>query len=66
MMMRAFAPSAATASDATITSGLGSGLSSGSESKNSRSHLKLIVCFLPITIYAKKTEHDVKIVTVSL
>ena len=44
----AFAPSAATASDATTTSGLGSGLSSGSQSKNSRSYLKLILCcFLP-------------------
>ena len=42
MMMKAFAPSAA--SDATTTSGLGSGLSSGSQSKESRSYLKLIVC----------------------
>ena len=32
MMMRAFAPSAANASDATTTSDLGSGLSSGSQS----------------------------------
>ena len=47
-MKRAFALSAATASDATTTSGLGSGLSSGSQSKNSRTYLKLIVCcFLP-------------------
>jgi len=44
MMMRAFAPSAANASDATTTSDLGSGLSSGSQSRNSRSYLKLIVC----------------------
>ncbi len=43
-MMRASAPSAATASDATTTSGLGSGLSSGSQSKNSRSYLELILC----------------------
>ena len=43
-MMRAFALSAATASDATTTNGLGS----GSQSKNSRSYLKLILCcFLP-------------------
>ena len=48
MMMRAFAPSAATDSDATNTSGLGSGSGSGSQSKNSRSYLKLILCcFLP-------------------
>ena len=48
MMMMAFAPSAATASDATTISGLGSGLSSGSQLKNSRSYLKLILCcFLP-------------------
>ena len=48
MMMRAFDPSAATASEATTTSGLGSGLSSGSQLKNSRSYLKLILCcFLP-------------------
>ena len=47
MMMRAFAPFAATASDATM-SGLGSGLSSGSQLQNSRSYLKLILCcFLP-------------------
>ena len=32
-MMRAFVPSAATASEATTTSGLGSGLGSGSQSK---------------------------------
>ena len=44
MMMRAFAPSAANASDATNTSDLGSGLSKGSQSKNSRCYLKLIVC----------------------
>ena len=43
-MMRAFVPSAATASDATTTSGLGSGLSSGSQSNNSCSYLKLIQC----------------------
>ena len=42
MMMRAFAPSAAT--DATTTSGLGRGSGSGSQSKNSRSYLKLILC----------------------
>ena len=48
MMMRAFPPSAATASDATTTSGFGSGLGSGSQSKNRRSYLKLILCcFLP-------------------
>ena len=41
MMIRAFAPSAATASDATATSGLGSGLVSDSQSKNRRSYLKL-------------------------
>jgi len=42
MMMRAFPPSAATAS------GFGSGLGSGSQSKNRRSYLKLILCcFLP-------------------
>ena len=35
-MMRAFAPSAATASDATTTSGLGSGLSNGSQSKKGK------------------------------
>ena len=33
-MIRAFAPSAATASDTTTTSGLGSGLGSGSQSEN--------------------------------
>ena len=44
MMMRPFAPSAATASDAT-TSGA---TTSGSQSKTSRSYLKLILyCFLP-------------------
>ena len=43
MMMMAFAPSAAIASDATTKSGLGSGLSSGIQSKNSRSYLKLIL-----------------------
>ena len=48
MMMRAFPPSAATASDATTTSGFGSGLGSGSQSENRRSYLKLILCcFLP-------------------
>ena len=47
-MMWAFNPSAATASDATNTSGLGSGFSSGSQSNSSRSYLKLIICcFLP-------------------
>ena len=47
-MMRAFASSAANASDATTTSDLGSGLSSGGKSKNSFSYLKLILCcFLP-------------------
>ena len=46
--MRAFGPSAATASDAATTSGLGSSLSSGSQAKNSLSYLKLILCcFLP-------------------
>ena len=46
--MRSFAPSDATASDAATTSGLGSGLSCGSQSKNSHSCLKLILCcFLP-------------------
>ena len=50
MMMRAFPPSAATASDATTTSGFGSGLGSGSQSKNRRCYLKLILCcFLPIS-----------------
>ena len=48
LMMRAFAPSATTASDPTTSSGFGSGLSSGSQSKNSHSYLKLILCrFLP-------------------
>ena len=48
MMMGAFPPSAATASDATTTSGFGSSLGSGSQSKHSRSYLKLILCcFLP-------------------
>ena len=47
-MIRAFPPSAATAYDATITSGFGSGLGFGSQSKNSRGQLKLILCyFLP-------------------
>ena len=47
MMMRDIAPSAATASDATTTSGLGSGFSSG-PSKISHSSLQLILyCFLP-------------------
>ena len=48
-MMRAFAPSAATAFEATTTaSGLGSGLGSGIQSKNSRRYHKLILCcFLP-------------------
>ena len=44
MMMRAFAPSAATDSDATTTSGFGSGLGSGNQSKNRHSYLKLILC----------------------
>ncbi len=44
MMMWAFAPSAVTVSDATTTSGLGCDLGSGSQSKNSRSYLKLILC----------------------
>ena len=50
-MMRAFAPSAATAFNATTTtSGLGSGSGNGSQSKNSRNYLKLILCcFLPIS-----------------
>ncbi len=39
--MRVFAPSAVTA---TTTSGFGNGLGRGSQSKNSRSHLKLILC----------------------
>ena len=39
MMMRAFRPSAATASDATTTSGFGSGLGGGSQSENRRSYL---------------------------
>ena len=43
-MMRVIAPSAATAPNATTTSGLGSGLSSGNQSKDSRSYLKLILC----------------------
>ena len=48
MMMMVFPPSAATASDATTTSGFGSGLGRGSQSKNSPSYLKLILsCFLP-------------------
>ena len=46
--MRVLAPSPATASDATTTSGLGSGLGSGSYQKISRSYIKLILCcFLP-------------------
>ncbi len=61
MMMRAFAPSAATASDATTTSGLGSGLSSGSQLKNS--YLKLILCcFLPNSpdtkFYSNRTKNS--------
>ncbi len=49
IMTRATAASTVTASDATATSGLGSGLGSGSsQSKNSRSCLKLVLCwFLP-------------------
>ena len=48
MMMRAFAPSAATASDATTTSGLGGGLGSRRQTKNRLSYLKIILCyFLP-------------------
>ena len=48
-MMRVFAPSAAITSDATTTSGLDSGLSSASQSKNS--YFKLILCcFLPNSI----------------
>ena len=48
MMMRVFAPSAATASDAKTTSSLSSGLASVGQSRNSRSYLKLILCcFLP-------------------
>ena len=48
LMMRAFPPSAATASDATTNSGFGSGLGSGSQSNHSRGYLKLILCcFLP-------------------
>merc|ERR1712163_83417 len=44
MMMRAFPPSVATASDANTTSGFGSGLGSGGQSKNRRSYLKLMLC----------------------
>ena len=48
LMMRAFAPFATTASDATITCGLGSGLGNGRQSKNSHSYFKLILySFLP-------------------
>ena len=46
MMMRALPPTAATASDATTTSGFGSGLGSGGQSKNRRSYLKLILIVL--------------------
>ena len=54
-MMRAFPPSAATASDATTTSGFDSGFGSGfgfgfgqSKNRRTRRYLKLILCcFLP-------------------
>ena len=45
MMMTATAASAATTSGAITTRGLRSGLGSGSRSKNSRSHFKLILYF---------------------
>ena len=44
MIMRAFPPSAATASSG--SSGFGCGLGSGNQSKNRRSYLKLILCCL--------------------
>ena len=47
MMMRPFAPSAANASDATTTSGLGIGLSSGSQLRNS----SLYVVFCQIVVH---------------
>ncbi len=51
MMLRAFASSAATASDTTTTSGLGIDLASVGQSRNSRSYFKLILCcFLPNSI----------------
>ena len=57
MMMWAFVPSAVTASDATTTSGLGSGFSSGSQSKSSRSLLQLILrYFLPISCSHTKSD----------
>ena len=47
-MMKACSPSATTAFDATTASGFGSGLGSGSQLRNSRSYINLILyCFLP-------------------
>ena len=53
MMMRAFAPSAATASDATTTSGLGSGLGSGSQSKKAvaiSNSIYVVFCLIVVHI----------------
>ena len=59
MMTRAFTPSA---SDATAASGLGNVLSFGSQSKNSHSYLKLILCcILPSSCsYTKFHPHGTK------
>ena len=54
MMMRAFAPSAAIASDAITTSSLACGLGSGSQSKNSRCYLKLIRCLCLKVVHRPK------------
>ena len=68
MMMRAFPPSAATAFDAITTSGFGSGLGSGSQSKNSRSYLKLnLCCILPSSCpYTKFLPHRTKNIEVKM
>ena len=67
MMMRAFAPSAVTASDAIATIGLVSGLGSGSQSKNSCSYLKLTLGYLllnscPHTEFHPNRTKDIKLI----
>ena len=57
MTMRAFALSARTVSDATTTSGLGSGFSSSSPSNSSRSYLKLIICCFLLNSYPHTKFH---------
>ena len=44
----------------TATSDLGSGLGSGRQAKNSRSHFKLILCFVPnVSPHTKFNENQI-------